>query len=139
MKQYSTLKTIIYLISICILSSSCATYVRSHNTGDGKAGFCLQTKGDEPITVTCKGKTLKSSILYDGNKYQSPYMVYKYYLPRMYKEVNLTVLKGGITQNTTLNRQKDKGFFWVDGMVFWIYESIAGKLFYYDDVVVGKL
>jgi hypothetical protein len=135
MKKYTTFKTIIYLISICFLSSSCATMVRSHNTGDGKAGFCLQTKGDEPITVTCEGKTLKSSILYDGNKYQSPFTVYKYYLPRMYKEVKLTVQKGGKTEGITLYRHKDKGWFWVEGLVFWMYESIAGKLFYYDDVV----
>ncbi len=138
MKQFTTFKTIIYLVIVCFFATSCATMVRSHNTGDGKAGFCLQNKSNESITVSYKGKALSSSILYDGRQYQSPFMVYKYYLPRMYKEVKVTVVKGSKTENITLNRQKDKGWFWVDGLPVWMYESIAGKLFYYNDVVVSN-
>jgi hypothetical protein len=128
-----------FLIITPFLLNSCAMIMRKRMTGDMKSGFNLVTTDNKPIVVRVDGKDLKSKLFFDGTSVNSNFKVYKYYLPRMSKEVNLSITAFDATKKVTLYREKEKGWFWVDGAVVWLYEATAGKYFYYNDVNVDDL
>jgi hypothetical protein len=132
-------KLILPFLALSFMFSSCAMIMRKRSTGDMKSGFNLVTTSSVPIVVIANGKTLKSKLFFDGKSSNSNYKVYKYYLPHMSKEVNLSISASGKTENFTLYREKEKGWFWVDGAVVWMYEAAAGKFYYYKDINVDEL
>ena len=130
------------IFTICIASiflSSCATYMRSRSSGDAKSGVNIITSDSITVTLSKNEVPLPSKMIFDGSAYNSPYKVYKYYLPRMYKRTDLNITANNKTKSVHINRQKDTGWLWIDGLVVWIYESIAGKLTYYDDLDVSSI
>ncbi len=133
--------TVFSLFAVIVLNCGCASYLRSRSSGDAKSGINIITSDDKPISVTVSGTStpLKSALFFDGTQYQSPYKVYKYYLPKMYDNATLQVTKDGQTKDVKISRQKDAGWFWIEGVMPWMYESFTGKLFYYNDVYVDRL
>jgi hypothetical protein len=128
-----------FLITAPFFLNSCAMLMRKRMTGDLKSGFNLVTKSSKPIIVSLDGKELKSKLFFDGTSANSDFKVYKYYLPHMSKEVNISINAFDMTKKVTLYREKEKGWFWVDGAVVWFYEAATGKYFYYNDVNVDEL
>jgi outer membrane lipoprotein-sorting protein len=135
------MKIIFTVCTTLLFLSSCATYMRARSSGDAKSGINIITSASDSITVTIgKNSTpLQSQMIFDGTAYNSPYKVYKYYLPRMYKSTDLNITAYNKTKSVHINRQKDEGWFWIDGLVVWMYESIAGKLTYYNDLDVSSV
>jgi hypothetical protein len=123
-----------------LILSGCSSYLRSRSSGDAKSGVNIITSASQPV-VTLGGNdlALTSALVFDGSTYNSPYKVYKYYLPKMSKSQTLNITVDNQTKTLSIQRQKDEGWFWIEGVIPWMYESIAGKLFYYEDVDISKI
>jgi hypothetical protein len=133
---------LIFSVSITsILLSSCASYLRTRSSGDARSGINVITSTTDSVIITLNKKNipLSSKMIFDGGTYNSPYKVYKYYLPKMYKEADLNITAYNETKNVHITLQKDEGWFWLDGLVVWTYEGLTGKLGYYNDLNLSYL
>jgi uncharacterized membrane protein len=128
-----------FVIAISLLFSSCASYLRTKYSGDAQSGINIITTDTTAVIRLAKNTgPLRSTLIFDGRAYQSPYRVYKYYLPKMYKKATLQLSAYGQTKSINIARIKDTGWIWIEGLVPWLYESIAGKLYYYNDVYLNR-
>jgi hypothetical protein len=133
------MKIIFTVCTALVFFSSCASYMSARSSGDAKSGINIVTSDSITVTLSKNNIPLPSKMIFDGSAYNSPYKVYKYYLPRMYSSTDLTITANNKTQSVQITRQKDEGWFWIDGLMVWMYESIAGKLTYYDDLSISHL
>jgi hypothetical protein len=122
------MKIIFTVCTALVFFSSCASYMSARSSGDAKSGINIVTSDSITVTLSKNNIPLPSKMIFDGRG-----------ILFLLSVTDLTITANNKTQSVHITRQKDEGWFWIDGLMVWMYESIAGKLTYYDDLSISHL